>query len=254
MFIFSGGLTGRKTNHGARRSLIKYLRKSDVAPDRIMKLTGQTNLKSVMAYDSPDEEEQAHVSDIVAKLHGCNQHKNTVSTPTDLMELDLIPDDFSDPELDSFLSELEMPHALVLTSSPNYKSNATTVTDTFVLPNAIYPPDRFVPQTPHSSSTRATASSTNPTLAPQPSVASHSAFSTSTSGPMWGLPPKSQGVLTKRVTVSENSSKSTFVPLVQARPLAPQTPMFDLTNVAVTNSTNGLFYGATFNGPVYFKF
>lgn len=76
--MFSADLKGKKTNHGARRTMIQHLRKENVAPDRIMKLTGQKNLKSIMSYDSPDEDEQAELSGIVSKLHGC---RSTYTAP-----------------------------------------------------------------------------------------------------------------------------------------------------------------------------
>lgn len=80
MFYVPAGIQGKKTNHGARRTTIQHLRKHHVPAERIMKLTGQNNLKSIMAYDSPDEEEQMEISNVVSKLHGC-VHSSTVAAP-----------------------------------------------------------------------------------------------------------------------------------------------------------------------------
>ena len=126
--------------------MIQHLRKKNVPADRIMKLTGQNNIKSIMAYDSPDEEEQAGVSRILSGLHGCiglpeaasTSSSSTNSLPTAQTPVQYIGQtpvqptalsggvpqpaadcamfnmDFDDDDLDGILAALPLPQDLPL--------------------------------------------------------------------------------------------------------------------------------------------
>jgi len=65
----SSGLTGRFTNHSARRTMLSTLRKENVEPLNIIDLAGQRNLKSLDSYSMPSNEQQKDMSNKISSLH-----------------------------------------------------------------------------------------------------------------------------------------------------------------------------------------
>jgi integrase len=57
-----GGLSGRKTNHSARKTTVTSLLHYDVEATNIMQLTGHRNVQSINDYSTVSLKQQQHMS------------------------------------------------------------------------------------------------------------------------------------------------------------------------------------------------
>ncbi|XP_019616227.1 PREDICTED: LOW QUALITY PROTEIN: uncharacterized protein KIAA1958-like [Branchiostoma belcheri] len=70
-----GGLSGRKVNHSARKTMaVQTLVAADLPPTRIVQLSGHKNLQSVNSYSCATEEQQKEMSDIIMGKEGSASH------------------------------------------------------------------------------------------------------------------------------------------------------------------------------------
>ena len=59
--------TKKFTNHSARKTLVKKLKKQHLERSSIIKVTGHRNVNSLDDYDEADEEEQQHLSNAISR-------------------------------------------------------------------------------------------------------------------------------------------------------------------------------------------
>lgn len=58
----------RHTNHGARRTAVKRMRKAGIPDDKIIKITGHRSTSTLAIYDDDlDEQEHCHIQDVITK-------------------------------------------------------------------------------------------------------------------------------------------------------------------------------------------
>ncbi len=80
----SAGLSGGKTNHSARKTMVTYLTKNSVPETQIIQLTGHKNLQSLNSYKKASLQQQKEMSHVLSsyKKPETNPSSSYPTTPS----------------------------------------------------------------------------------------------------------------------------------------------------------------------------
>lgn len=145
----AAGLSGKKSNHSARRTTITTLLHDGVAPTTIMQVTGHKNVQSINQYSTASEDQQRNMSKTLANLQSeqsfnsdddenliraSQEVENTLSEISNFENLVKS----CDIEIPQNPAIVEIPRSTSVVSPP---SNTTTTTYNVVIPA----PDPLLP-------------------------------------------------------------------------------------------------------------